>query len=261
MNNIRFFLWSLKFGALVNLYFLGRTFSYPLVSTNPQILIPARIIFVVSAFRCLFPVRYKNNIVFHKSPLSSVFLTRVLATFSEVALIYQLAWVIRALNIPQVSWVNVFSWVMVVQVVVSQFFVWGSILTGRLMLFFYEELGWALIYAANTIASAYLYVTVDNFGGRELLILLNLLFGAVYLPWQFIHLRVLRLDALRKETGKKVQTKLIWNTLARGLHLSIHVKNPTSESQAWGGIVGVIWMASYWAVLIPVWVYLIIRGI
>ena len=45
---------------------------------------------------------------------------------------------------------------MVVQVVISQGFVWGAILTERLALYFYEELGWAIIFAANTIASAYL---------------------------------------------------------------------------------------------------------
>jgi hypothetical protein len=38
------------------------------------------------------------------------------------------------------------------------------------------------------------------------------------------------------------------------------VKNQTSESQAWGSLIGVIWMTSYWATLIPVWVYLIVRG-
>jgi hypothetical protein len=35
---------------------------------------------------------------------------------------------------------------------------------------------------ANTIASAYLYLTVGALGGREVLLQLNLLFGLVYLP-------------------------------------------------------------------------------
>jgi hypothetical protein len=261
IKDLKIFLWALKLGAVVNLYFLGRTLTSPLVFEDAHVVIPAQILFAVSAFRCLFPVRYKGNIVFHDSPLSSIFLTRLLATFSEVALIYQLSHVIRLLNVVQADWVDVLSWLMVVQVVISQCFVWGAILTGRLKLYYYEELGWALIYAANTIVSAYLYATVDNFGGREFLIQLNLLFGVVYLPWQLIHLRVLRSNALREGSEEGLRTSATWNALVRGLHQSIHVKNRTSESQAWGGLVGVIWMASYWATLIPMWVYQIVRGV
>lgn len=255
----RSFLWSLKLGALVNLYFLGRTLVPPLVSADRHVVIPAQILFAVSAFRCLFPVRYKDNIVFHNSPLSSVFLTRLLATFSEVALIYQLAYVIRLINSAQVGWVNVLSWAMVVQVVVSQFFVWGAILTGRLRLYYYEELGWAFIYAVNTVASVYLYASVEDMGGRELLVYLNLLFGAVYLPWQFVYLRLLRSDARQNERQVALRPRVTRNVLLSGLAQSIHVKNQTSESQAWGGLVGVIWMASYWATLIPMWVFQIAR--
>ena len=39
------------------------------------------------------------------------------------------------------------------QVVISQAFVWSAILTKRLHLYFYEELGWLVIFAANTAAS------------------------------------------------------------------------------------------------------------
>ncbi len=261
VKKFKIFLWLLKLGALVNLYFLGRTLAPALAPVDAHILIPAQILFAVSAYRCLFPVRYKDNIVFHDSPLSSIFLTRLLATFSEVALIYQLAYVIRLLNVAQVGWVNALSWLMVVQVVISQGFVWGTILTGRLKLFFYEELGWGLIYAINTILSAYLYATVDSFGGRELLLYLNLLFGVVYLPWQFIHLRVLRSDARLSENEEGMQTSVTWDVLARRLHQSIHMKNQTSKSQAWGGLVGIIWMTGYWASLIPMWVYQIVRRV
>jgi hypothetical protein len=261
IKDLKIFLWILKLGALVNLYFLGRTIVPPLVSADAHVVIPAQILFVVSAYRCLFPVRYKDNIVFHVSPLSSVFLTRSLATFSEVALIYQLAYVLRLLNVPQAGWVDALSWWMVVQVVISQIFVWGAVLTGRLKLYYYEELGWFLIYAINTIASAYLYIQVDNFGGRELLLQLNLLFGAVYLPWQLIHLRALQLNAQRQESEKVSRTNVTQSALVRGLYQSIRVKKQTSEAQAWGGLVGVIWMASYWATLIPMWVYQIVRGV
>jgi hypothetical protein len=261
INDLKIFLWSLKLGALVNLYFLGRTLVPPLLFADTHVVIPAQILFTVSAFRCLFPVRYKGNIVFHNSPLSSIFLTRLLATFSEVALIYQLSYVIRLLNVAQTNWVDVLSWWMVVQVVVSQCFVWGAVLTGRLELYYYEELGWFLIYAVSTIASAYLYAAVDNLSGRKFLLQLNLLFGVVYLPWQLIHLRHLRSSSRQDGNKDEMQTNVTWDSLVRGLYQSLRVKNRTSEAQAWGGLVGVIWMTSYWATLIPMWVYQIVRWV
>ena len=78
-KDLKIFLWVLKLGALVNIYFLGRTFVQPLASMDVHVVIPAQILFAVSAFRCIFPVRYKDNIVFHDFPLSSIFLTRLFA--------------------------------------------------------------------------------------------------------------------------------------------------------------------------------------
>ena len=46
----------------------------------------------------------------------------MLATFAEVAFIYQFSHVIRLLNVDDVAWVSALSWVMVVQVVVSRGF-------------------------------------------------------------------------------------------------------------------------------------------
>jgi len=243
------FLWLLKIGALVNLYFLANTFVAPESTSNVHILVPAQILFAVSAFRCLFPVQYKGNVVFHDSPLSSIFLTRLLATFSEVAYIYLLAYAIRRLNADRVGWVDVVSWLMVLQVVISQGFVWGAILTGRLMLYFYEELGWAIIFAGNTIASAYLYLTRHELGEARVLIYVSLLFGLFYLPWQLVHLRVQVSDAKRSADSPATEP-----SLAEGLRRSIRVRNPTSDAGAWGRLVGLTWMTGYWATLIPMWV-------
>ncbi len=253
-NDFKIFLWLLKLGALINLSFLANTYALPSGTTDAQIVIPAQILFGVSAYRCLFPVRYKDNVVFHSSPFSSIFLTRLLATFAEVAFIYQFSHVIRLLNVDHVGWVNALSWVMVLQVVISQGFVWWAILTRRLVFYYYEELGWAIIFAANTIASAYLYATVDTLAGGEILIQLNLLFGLVYLPWQFIHVRALRSDARTGAETAEPRTGVTWKLLAKGVGRSIHVRNRTSDAEAWGGLVGLTWMASYWATLIPLWV-------
>lgn len=261
LKDLKAFLWLLKLGAVVNLYFLGRTFAPDLAGAEASVLIPARILFAVSAFRCLFPVRYTDNIVFHNSILSSIFLTRALATFSEISLISLHAIVIRTLNSAQAGWVDVLAWLMVVQVVVSQVFVWGAILAQRLEFYFYEELGWAFIFAANTAASVFLYTRAGGFEGREVLLQLNLLFGVVYLPWQFFHLKSIRENARKKAGQSEPPAKVSWGTLKKGLRQSIAVKNPTSAAAAWGGLIGVSWMAAYWATLIPAWVYWIVLKI
>lgn len=253
-NDFTILLWLLKIGTFINLYFLTNTYIFPSITTDLHIIVPARILFAVSAYRCLLPVQYKNNVVFHNSPFSSIFLTRLFATFSEISYVYLLSYVIRLLNIDRVEWVNVFSWLMVLQVVISQCFVWGAVLTGQLVFYYYEELGWAIIFAINTIASAYLYLTISSLGGTEILLRLNLLFGTIYLPWQFIHLRVLYTDARQSRGVLEKETKVTWSLLNEGLVRSIYEKNQTSDANAWGGLVGLIWMTGYWATLIPLWV-------
>jgi len=253
-NDFTNFLWLLKIGAFINLYFLTNTYIFPSITTDLYIIVPARILFGVSAYRCLFPVQYKNNVVFHNSPFSSVFLTRLFATFSEISYIYLLSHVIRLLNINHVEWVNFLSWLMVLQVAISQCFVWGAILTRQLIFYYYEELGWAIIFSINTIVSAYLYLTIGALASTEILLRLNLLFGIVYLPWQFIHLRVLHADAMQNRGMVEKATEVSWKLLARGLARSIHLKNQTSDANAWGGLVGLTWMIGYWVTLIPLWV-------
>jgi hypothetical protein len=249
------FLWLLKLGTLVNLFFIWKTLRSGLDSAAPQIFIPALIFFAVSAYRCLFPVRYRDNIVFHDSILSSIFFTRLLATLSEIALIFQLAYVLRSVNSFQIAWVDWLSWAMVIQVVMSQFFVWGAIVTGREILYYYEELGWGFIYAANTFASIYLRTVGGISNSRQVLILINIIFGAIYLPWQVYRLRTLHKNAQHE----RIKPPITWSFIKDGLTRSIQQKNPTSNSEAWGGLVGTIWMTAYWAALLPVWVYLIVR--
>jgi hypothetical protein len=245
-------LWLLKLGALVNLYFLATTFGLPV---HAQLVVPAQILFAVSAYRCLFPNRYKDNVVLHETPLSSTLVTRTLATFVEVAWIYQFSYVIRQLNSNGVYWVDVLSWLMVAQVLISQGFVWGAILTGRLALYFYEELGWGLIFLANTIASCFLYATVDALAEREILLQLNLLFGLVYLPWQCIHLRALHADGKTGEGRPGTRQVVTLQMLASHLRRSFHERNRSTDADSWGGLVGFTWMTAYWASLIPLWVH------
>jgi hypothetical protein len=130
----------------------------------------------------------------------------------------------------------------------------GAILTGQLAFYYYEELGWANIFAINTLTSLYLYLTVNMLGDAEILLRLNLLFGSVYLPWQFIHLRVLRADARQSHKVVERETRVNGKLLKDGLWRSIHLRIQTSDANAWGGVVGLAWMTGYWATLIPIWV-------
>lgn len=252
-------LWLLKLGSLLNLYFLVNTRLLASSNADWYIVMPAQILFAVSAYRCLFPVRYEHNVVFHDSIFSSVFVTRLLATFSEIAYIFLFSHVLRLLNVHHVKWVIALSWLMVVQVVISQGFVWAAILTEQFEFYYYEELGWALIFVANTIVSAYLYLTVGTFGGGEVLLKLNLLFGVVYLPWQVIHLASLRADARRNRGRTGAESPSISMRLATGLKRAVRVKNRRTDADSWGGLIGLTWMTAYWATLIPMWVYYIVK--
>jgi len=250
------FLWLLKLGALVNLYFLLGTLA--IAGADPLVLVPAQILFAVSAYRCLFPVRYEHNIVLHDSIFSSIFVTRLLATFSEVAYIFLFSHVLRVLNVDHVEWIIVLSWLMVGQVAISQCCVWTAILLEEFQYYFYEELGWFFIFAANTISSLYLILTVDALGGRKVLLVLNLSFGALYLPWQSLHLRSLRAEA-REQDRSAASSIPISIRLADGLKRAMQVKNPRTDSASWGGTIGLTWMTAYWATLIPMWTYYIVR--
>ena len=252
-QNINFFLWSIKIGAVLNLYFFYKTFSSPLLFTNLNLLIPARVFFLVSVYRCLFPVNYVGNIVFHKSIFSSVFITRLCATFSEIAMIYQISYLLHLLNVNNIFFINLISIFMVVQVIISQCCVWIAILKRNTVFYFYEELGWFIIYFFNTTISIYLFSSIEYSEKIYILIIINIFFGIFYLPWQFIHLRTIynrskknRLDDLNKIS------------IINGLKNSIKVKNLSVKLDDWGGIIGLTWMLAYWASIMPIWIYLII---
>ena len=223
-NDFTVFLWALKLGAFANLYFLANTLALRSGDTDPHIVIPAQILFLVSGYRCLFPNRYEDNVVLHASPLSSTLVTRVLATFAEVAWIYQFSHVIRLPNLGGIGWVEALSWLMVFQVVISQLFVWAAISTGRLSLYFHEEVGWGVIFAANTIASAYLWA-----------------------------------EASKRDEAAEPNTPVTRQLVASRLHRSLHEWNRATDAASWGGLVGLTWMTAYWATLIPMWVNHVVR--
>jgi hypothetical protein len=236
-----------------------KTLIPPLKFVDIHLLFPAQILFIVSAYRCFFPVSYGTNAVLHDSCLSSIFWTRVFATFVEIGYIYQFSYLIRLFNERQIPFLDILSWLMVVQVVISQCFVWGAILAQRQKFYYYEEMGWGGIFILNTIASIILYWNLDLLGGHKLLLKLNLLFGIVYLPWQWFHLKSLWIKANSQRVNENLLIGKTRDLMLEGLYRSLQVKNKTTSPEDWGGLVGMTWMIAYWATLIPVWLYLIIQ--
>jgi hypothetical protein len=69
------------------------------------------------------------------------------------------------------------------------------------------------------------------------------------------------LRAKDQEIKEEYHSKLTWALMKRGLYKAIQVKNVTTQSQAWGGLIGMMWMVAYWASLLPIWIYFIIRTV
>ncbi len=249
------FLWLLKLGVPLNLYFLAHALGLGSGGSDPHVVVPAAIFFAVSAYRCLLPDRYKDNVVFHVAPPSSIFVTRLLATFSEISYAYLFSHVIRTLNVEGSAVVDALSWLMVLEAVISQGFVWGAIVTGRLVLYVWEELGWFVIFVANTAASALLWNVEGGPDGGRTLLTLNLLFGLGYLPWQAMHLRSLFVDAKTRPFEAPVTRAEVRDHL----HRAMHERNRRTDAESWGGVIGLTWMAGYWAFLLPPWIHWIAR--
>ncbi|MBI64848.1 MAG: hypothetical protein CMG64_00940 [Candidatus Marinimicrobia bacterium] len=258
-----YFFWFLKLGIPINLYFFWKTLYRPLELVEPNLLVPAQILFIVSAYRCCYPVNYITHAVVHDSVFSSIFITRFLATFVEIAYIYQFSYLIRLINNDMFFIIDFASWIMVFQVTVSQCFVWLAILTKKQKLYYYEEFGWAIIFLINTFCSLYLYLKIESniINHYYSLIYINLIFGLIYLPWQLFHLRSIKLRIYEKKDNRHLAFDISWKLIQEGIKDSIRFKKVSYNLQDWGGMIGLTWMVCYWATLIPSWLYYIIISV
>src|SRR5262249_30278500 len=114
-------------------------------------------------------------------------------------------------------------------------------------------LGWAILVAANAVASLGLSATRDALGDARILLHINVLFGVVYLSWQVFHLRLQIAGARRAGETPRPATRVSWKLLRDGLRRSMHEGHRTTDATAWGGLVGLLWMAGYFATLLPLW--------
>ena len=48
-------------------------------------------------------------------------------------------------------------------------------------------------------------------------------------------------------------TQVSWKLLGEGLRRALRERHRTTDATAWGGVVGLLWMAGYFATLLPLW--------
>jgi hypothetical protein len=155
-----------------------------------DILFTAQVFIAVAAFRCTFPNRYNECVVLHDTWLSSIWMTRFIATFSEVFWLYQLSYLNRDLNAIRgngaLVWIDMASLLMVFLCCFAQCCVWASFIFETDILMWYEEFNWALMFVLNTAVNLTFFLTGDVYGSdpRWQCVWLSLLFGAIFLPFQ-----------------------------------------------------------------------------
>jgi len=241
---------ALILGAALNAY-LAYVCFVTMADHNRSALVPAQIFVVVCGYRCAFPNRYNNSVVLWDTWLSSLFLTRVLATFAEIAWIWQLAWFLREQGGSLSTLIAVGSWIMVASCVVAQCCVWSALLFETKGLMFYEEALWTAMFVINTAASAQLYVEGAS-DGYETLLVISIVFGLLHLPFQLCgHLP----DLAGEPRGCQVLGDFTGPRFKAGLQKALYHRVPASESEGaaqWGGLVGLVWFVVYMAVL-PLW--------
>ena len=256
----KYFLQGLRIGVVSNLFLLWTSLTMANINNDLFLVVPAIVLISVSAFRCLFPVNYASKSVIIDTIFSSVFVTRFLVTIVEVTYIYMFSYVLRIINSDQYMLVNLVSWLMVIQVITSQFFCWGAILLKYERFYFYEEFGWFVIFFINTILSIVL-LSLDLSNAHYSLIIINIVFGVLYLPWQILHLKSIT-KRINSNPEIKAQEFIIdLSKIKYELKSSINDRKVSFDSNDWGGVVGMMWMYGYWILLIPVWMFYIILTI
>ncbi len=239
---------ALLLGAVPNLFLLNHLLTLQPQAGHELIVTAAQVFVAVSCFRCCFPNRYSGNVVLHDTPLSSILLTRTLATFSEMALLCTLAAVALDMNDGGEEWIQIGAQALPVLCAAAQCLVWSSLLLEAESLMWWEEALWAAMFVVNSSINASFYVA----GKSSTLITLSLVFGFLYLPWQC----GLRLPSMSSPKGPPVLGEVTWERIKRGAAKAAFEMNPSKDAEKWGGAVGAVWMISYW-ILMPWWMALI----
>ncbi|XP_063693635.1 uncharacterized protein LOC134825387 [Bolinopsis microptera] len=234
-------------GVLPNLYLLWTLLHLPATTITTC----ATIFIGINTFRCVFPNRYNNNIVLRDTVLSSIFITRLLATFSEVSWLIMLSEVAKDLDTLTVQspTISLLADTLPPICILAQCFVWSSIILHTDSLMFWEEFFWFLLFIINTGIN----LVFLHHGHHSILITLSLLHGALYLPWQILNLKfILSLDDPPFCFSDVTVTRVV-----QGLKRAVWYRKQSVVREDWGGWIGESWMFCYWVVM-PVWLATIV---
>ena len=238
----------LLLGAVPNLFLLSHLSTLEPQAGREHVVTAAQVYVAVNCFRCCFPNRYSGYVVLHDSPLSSIFLTRTLATFSEMAHLCTLGVVALDMNAGRQAWIDTSAWAMPLICAAAQCLVWSSLLLQTESLMWWEEALWAAMFVVNTAVN----VAFSAAGQESTLITLSLVFGALYLPWQC----GLHLPSISSRGDPPLMGAVSWERVKKGAVKAAFKMNPSRDSGVWGGVVGAVWMSAYW-ILMPWWMVLI----
>ena len=241
---------ALLLGAIPNLFLLNHLLTLQPQAGRELMVTAAQVYVAVNCFRCCFPNRYSGNVVLHDTPLSSILLTRSLATFSEMAHLCTLAAVALDMNAGgrREEWIQIGAQALPFLCAAAQCLVWSSLLLETESLMWWEEALWAAMFVLNTSINASFYAA----GQSGALVTLSLVFGVLYLPWQC----GLHLPSIPCPKGPPALGEVTWERIKRGAAKAAFTMDPTKDAEKWGGAVGAVWMISYW-ILMPWWMALI----
>lgn len=207
------------------------------MQTVPRfILLPVQAFLAISGYRCAFPNRYNGCVVWRDTILSSIFVTRALATLSEMAWLSTLSQLLR--DISPAPWTETVAVAMVIICGIAQLLVWAALLleTDRLMV--YEEVCWAAMFILNTGASGSVVATGSTPGALGDCALYSLAFGTVYLPWQCL----LHIPALGRPPTSLSGIDFTLAQAAKGGRRAMFFRKTSTRAADWGGLVGAVWM-------------------
>ncbi len=62
----------------------------------------------------------------------------------------------------------------------------------------------------------------------------------------------------RCKGGPEPSPPLTRQVIASCLHRALYEHHRATDAESWGGLLGLSWMAGYWATLVPTWLYSVV---
>ena len=101
-------------------------------------------------------------------------------------------------------------------------------------------------------------LSLDLSNAHYSLIIISMVFGSLYLPWQVLHLKSITNRINTNPEIKAQEFKMNLSKVKFEFKSSIYDRNVSFDINDWGRVVGMMWMYGYWILFIPVWMFYII---